>query len=263
MTSFRKSYTFIAFLLLHSFKNKKNILWFINAFKHRGLQNELFMNIQIRLCPLIRKKDGTAFSDKLSRGKKKKFFQECATLGNMLFFYLFSLSTFCFASRKDNMMTFLVFSLRSLMKMGVLCQFDVVVWVRFSSSCLAMPVAGVICPSPLQRFHEASPPPLPNITIASHLPWILSCSIATAHSHSIPFPFLQGPHKVNPNLFARDGLIIALACLSPSCTLHRDNRALLLIRMQLFILYFIYLDSESQWSLVSWSKLKQQLGMGN
>lgn len=142
------------------------------------------------------------------------------------------------------------------MKMGVSCQFDVAVWIRPSSSFTAMPVAEGICPSPLQRFHEASPPPSPNITIASHPPWILSCSMATAHSHSIPFPFLQGPHKVNPNLFARDGLIIALACLSPCCTQHRDNRALLLIHMQPFTLYFIYLDSESQWSLVSQSKLK-------
>lgn len=138
--------------------------------------------------------------------------------------------------------------------MGMSSQFDVALWIR--SSFTAMQVAGVICPSPLQRFHEALLPSSPNITIASHLPWILSCSIATAHSHSIPFPFLQGPHKVNPNLFARDRLIIALACLSPSCTLHRENRALLLIHMQLFVLYFIYLHCESQWSLVSQSKLK-------
>lgn len=75
---------------------------------------------------------------------------------------------------------------------------------------------GVLCPSPSQRFHGAWPPPSPNITTASHLLWILSRSIATAHSHSIPFPFLQGPHKVNPNLFAGDGLIITLACLSLS-----------------------------------------------
>ncbi|KAI9548039.1 hypothetical protein NQZ68_013057 [Dissostichus eleginoides] len=47
---------------------------------------------------------------------------------------------------------------------------------------------------------------------------------------------LSSPHKVNPNLFARDGLIIALACLSPSSSPHRDNTALLLIHMQLFIL---------------------------
>lgn len=35
-------------------QNKKKTLCFINALKHRGLQNELFMHIQIRLCPLIR-----------------------------------------------------------------------------------------------------------------------------------------------------------------------------------------------------------------
>lgn len=148
------------------------------------------------------------------------------------------------------------FSLGSLMKMVVSFHFDVAIWIRFSSSFTAMPLARVICPSPSQRFHEALPLPSRNIAIASHLWRILSCSIATAHSHSIPFPFLQGPHKVNLNLFARNGLIIALVCLSPSHTLHRDNRALLLIHMQLFVLYFTYLDSESHWSLVSQSKLK-------
>lgn len=201
----------------------------------------------------------------LSRGKKrKKFLQECCNTGLHAIFDFFSLSSLCFASRKDNMKTrskvlqcyCFFFSLGSLKKMGVSSHFDFAARMRSSSSFPAMPVAGVICPSPLQRFHEASPPPSPNITIASHLPWISSCSIATAYSYSIPFPFLQGPHKVNPNLFARDGLIIALACLSLSHTLHRDNTALLLIRMQLFILYFIHLDSESWWSLVSLSKLK-------
>lgn len=197
--------------------------------------------------------------------KRRNLSRNIITLGCILsFFLLLFIFTFLFCiwkrqhdDTKQGLANFLVFfSLGSLMKMGVSTRFDAAVWIRSSSPFTAMPVAGVICPSPLQRFHEASPPPSPNITIASHLPWILSCSIATAHSHSIPFPFLQGPHKVNPNLFARDGLIIAPACLSPSSTLHRDNRALLLIRMQLFILYFIYLDSESQWSLVSRSKLK-------
>lgn len=141
--------------------------------------------------------------------------------------------------------TVIVFSLGSLVKTGASSRFDFAIWIRSSSSSTAMPVAGVICPSPSQRFHEALLPPSPNITIASHLPWISSRSIATAHFHSIPFPFLQGPHKVNPNLFARDGLIIAPACLFLSRTLHRDNSALLLIHMQLFILYFIYLKTLS------------------
>ena len=106
MTSFRKSYTFIAFLLLRSFK-KKNILCFINAFKHRGLQYELFMNIQIRLCPLIRKKKATAFSDLLSREKKRNFCRTVIPQGYMLSFFcdFFSLSRLCFASREDNKMT--------------------------------------------------------------------------------------------------------------------------------------------------------------
>lgn len=176
----------------------------------------------------------------LSRKKKEK--RNGITLGCMLDFVFLLLSIFCFAFGKTTVwhearQSYFVFLSGHWWKWKS-CQSAVVIWIRTPSSSTAMPVAEVICPSPLERFHEALPPPSPHITIASHLLWILSCSITTAHSHSIPFPFLQGPHKVNHNLFARDGLIIALACLSPSCALHRDNRALLLIRMQLVILVF-------------------------
>lgn len=184
------------------------------------------------------------------RKKEGDFSRNLITLGYVVGVFLdfFSLSRSCFESRKDNIMIWsqklhysmvLFFSLQSLTETRVSSQFDLSVWVR--SSFTAMPLAGVIRPSPIQGLHEVVQPTSPNITIASHLPWILSCSIATAHSHSIPFPFLQGPHKVNPNLFARDGLIITLTCLA-SRSLHRDNRVLLLIHMLLFALYFIYLD---------------------
>lgn len=199
------------------------------------------------------------------QGKKERdFSRNLITLGYVVggFWTSFLCQDLVLKTRKDNIMTWsmklhysmvLFFSLQSLTETRVSSQFDLSVWVR--SSFTAMPLAGVICPSPIQGLHEVVQPTSPNITIASHLPWILSCSIATAHSHSIPFPFLQGPHKVNPNLFARDGLIITLTCLA-SRSLHRDNRALLLIHMQLFALYFIYLDSKSYRSLLSQRKLK-------
>lgn len=216
--------------------------------------------------PLIRKKEKNSPLVICCQGKTRTFSVHVITLGYMLFLTSFP----CQASvlhlkKKDKMMTWskvprcYCFFCRSLMKSWVSCQFWRCCLYKIPLLSEATPLVRVICPSPLRRFHEAVLPPSPNITIASHLPWILSCSIATAHSHSIPFPFLQGPHKVNPNLFARDGLIMAVVCLSSSCTLHRDNRALLLIHMQLFILYFIYLDSELWWSLGSQSKLKQQL----
>lgn len=105
MTSFRKSYTFIAFLLLHSFK--KNILCFINAFKHRGPQNELFMNIQMRLLPFnIKEKMAQPLVICCQEIKTFFFlFRSVLRLGDMLFLDFFSLWSFCSTSRQDNMRT--------------------------------------------------------------------------------------------------------------------------------------------------------------
>lgn len=247
MTSFRKSYTLIAFYCCVLFKKT-----FCVSLMHSKTEVYKMSRLWIfnRGFALLREKKKMAFSDVLPREKRGRFLQESYNTGlrGGGFLDFFSLSRSCFESRKDNIMIWsqklhysmvLFFSLQSLTETRVSSQFDLSVWVR--SSFTAMPLAGVILPSPIQGLHEVVQPTSPNITIASHLPWILSCSIATAHSHSIPFPFLQGPHKVNPNLFARDGLIITLTCLA-SCSLHRDNRVLLLIHMLLFALYFIYLD---------------------
>lgn len=158
-------------------------------------------------------------------------------------------------ARSHNVIIIILFFSR--VKMGSPSQFDVTIWIRSSSSVTATPVARVICSSPSQRFREASSPPSPNFTSAAHLPWILYCSAQRQHI-LIPFPFpsLQGPHKVNPNLFARDGLIITPACLSLSHTVHRDNRPRLLI-LYAAVRTVFHLDSlESLWSLVSQSELK-------
>lgn len=184
----------------------------------------------------------------LSRGTKARNYRSVRTLGCMHFSDLFLLSSFCFASCKDSMMT------RSnglQCFFSVLCQFDVAAWIRSSSPFAAMPLTGVVCPSPLQRFHEASLPA--SFTWHYHRVSSRVNIIPQQQQRRILIPFSVPSFKAltkSAPIYSRgDGLIIAPACLSPS-------RALLLIGMQLFLQYFIRLDSESQWSLVSQSTLE-------
>lgn len=85
-----------------------------------------------------------------------------------------------------------------------------------SGRSLLLPLVAVAaCPSPRRRFSRRRRS-LPHLTITIS-PLIFSPDAIPQHNdgafsfHSISFP--SRPHKVSHNLCARDGLIIALACL--------------------------------------------------
>lgn len=139
----------------------------------------------------------------LSRKKKEK--RNGITLGCMLDFVFLLLSIFCFAFGKTTVwhearQSYFVFLSGHWWKWKS-CQSDVVIWIRTPSSSTAMPVAEVICPSPLERFHEAS------LTshyhrLSSSMNTILQHNDSTFSFHSISFP--SRPSQSQPQ-FIREG----------------------------------------------------------
>lgn len=115
-------------------------MFFINAFKLRGSHNELFMNILIRLCPLIRKKrrHSLRWFPVKERKKERCFSVNVITIEDILFLTSFHCQDSVLHLKREKKMTWSKASpcyssffspLRSLMRTrGV-----VSAWIRFFS----------------------------------------------------------------------------------------------------------------------------------